>query len=106
MALPPETRNAYAEHLLCILPPATRILLVTFDYPQSEMSGPPFAVSTAEVEALYGKRADIRLLAKLDVLAENPRFQQRGISRLRESIFLLTTLTTYNHKSADSLSRL
>jgi thiopurine S-methyltransferase len=57
------------------------------------MSGPPFAVSTAEVEVLYGKRADVRLLAKLDVLAENPRFQQRGISRLQESIFLLTTLT-------------
>ena len=92
VALPPETRRAYADHLLCILPPAIRILLITFDYPQSEMSGPPFAVSTAEVEVLYGKRADVRLLAKLDVLAENPRFQQRGINRLQESIFLLTTL--------------
>lgn len=94
VALPPETRRAYADHLLRILPPAAiPILLVTFDYPQSEMSGPPFAVSTAEVEGLYKKRADIRLLTKLDVLAENPRFQQRGISRLQESIFLLTTLT-------------
>lgn len=93
VALPPETRRAYADHLLRILPPAIRILLITFDYPQSEMSGPPFAVSTAEVEILYGKCADVRLLAKLDVLAENPRFQQRGISRLQESIFLLTTLT-------------
>jgi thiopurine S-methyltransferase len=93
VALPPETRCAYANHLLRILPPAIPILLVTFDYPESEMSGPPFAVSTREVEALYGKHVDIRLLAKLDVLAENPRFQQRGISRLQESIFLLTTLT-------------
>ncbi|SEN19405.1 thiopurine S-methyltransferase [Nitrosospira multiformis] len=93
VALPPETRGAYTDHLLCILPPAIRILLITFDYPQSEMSGPPFAVSTAEVEALYGKRTDIRLLAKFNVLAENPRFQQRGISRLQESIFLLTTRT-------------
>lgn len=93
VALPPETRDAYTDHLLCILPPAIRILLVTFDYPQAEMSGPPFAVSTAEVEALYGKRTDIRLLAKFDVLTENPRFQQRGVSRLQESIFLLTTRT-------------
>ena len=93
VALPLKTRHVYADHLLRILPPAIPILLVTFDYPESEMSGPPFAVSTAEVEALYGKHTDIRLLATFDVLAENPRFQQRGISRLQESIFLLTTRT-------------
>ena len=105
VALSPETRRAYADHLLRILPPAIRILLITFDYPQSEMSGPPFAVSAGEIETLYGKCADIRLLAKLDVLAENLRFQQRGISRLQESIFLLTTLSTYDQESTDSLSR-
>ncbi len=90
VALPPDTRQRYANHLLNILPPATKILLISFDYPQPEMQGPPFAVSPGEVTALYQNHAHIRLLAQVDVLDENPRFQQRGISRLQESIFLLT----------------
>lgn len=90
VALPPDMRERYARHLSSILPPATRILLVTFDYPQEEMQGPPFAVSAGEVAALYREYAEVRLLAQLDVLAQNPRFQQRGISRLHENIFMLT----------------
>jgi len=90
VALPPEMRERYVRHLADILPPATQILLLTFDYPQSEMPGPPFAVSAAEVESLYGDRAEIRLLAQYDTLAQNPRFQARGLSRLQENIFLLT----------------
>jgi thiopurine S-methyltransferase len=65
-------------------------LLITLDYPQAEMQGPPFAVSPAEVEALYREYADLRLLAQTDALPQNPRFQKRGLSRLVESVFLLT----------------
>ncbi len=91
VALPPDMRERYVNHLVSILPPATKILLITFDYTQAEMSGPPFAVSADEVKALYSKHAEIHLLAELDVLAQNPRFQERGLSRLQENIFLLTT---------------
>ncbi|SEL61954.1 thiopurine S-methyltransferase [Nitrosovibrio tenuis] len=91
VALPPDIRALYTFHLLSILPPGTQILLITFDYPQREMPGPPFAVSTEEVEALYRGRAEIRLLAQLDVLEQNPRFRERGLSRLHESIFLLSS---------------
>jgi thiopurine S-methyltransferase len=112
IALPPETRKRYVAHLLDILPmlpteppasvrPVTpgaavssgaQILLVTLDYPAGEMEGPPFAVSPGEVEALYKERnahTDIRLLLHEDVLEENPRFRERGLSRLEENIFLL-----------------
>jgi thiopurine S-methyltransferase len=90
VALPPEMRGRYVRHLLGILPPAAQILLVTFDYPQAEMQGPPFALPSTEVEALYRGHAEIRLLDKIDVLAENPRFQKRGLTRLQESIYLLS----------------
>ncbi len=90
VALPPEMRERYARHLVDILPRGAQILLVTFDYPQTEMPGPPFAVSVKEVEELYGKYAGVRLLAQEDALAQNPRFRQRGVSRMQESIFLLT----------------
>lgn len=90
VALPPEMRGRYVRHLLGILPPATRILLLSFNYHQPEMPGPPFAVSIEEVELLYKGRADIRLIAQHDTLDENPRFRERGLTRLQESIFLLT----------------
>lgn len=90
VALPPEMRERYARHLVGILPPGTQILLITFDYPQAEMPGPPFAVSIEEVGKLYSKHAEIRLLAQHDALPSTPRFRERGLSRLHENIFLLT----------------
>jgi thiopurine S-methyltransferase len=90
IALPPEMRKRYASHLAGILPRATQILLVTFEYPQHEMQGPPFSVTSGEVEQLYREYAEIRLLASQDALAQNPRFLQRGLSRLQENIFKLT----------------
>ena len=90
IALPPEMRIRYVRHLASILPPATQILLIAVDYPQTEMQGPPFSVSSGEVEALYREYAKVRPLAHLDVLAQNPRFQERGLSRMRENIFMLT----------------
>jgi thiopurine S-methyltransferase len=90
VALPAAMRERYVRHLVNVLPPATRILLITFDYLQAEMSGPPFAVSVSEVESLYREYAEVRLLAQVDVLADNPRFAERRLSRLQESIFLLT----------------
>jgi len=90
IALPPEMRERYVRHLAGILPPATQILLITLEYPQPEMQGPPFSVSASEVEAFYREHAEVRLLAQLDVLAQNPRFQRRGLTRLVENIFLLT----------------
>jgi len=93
IALPPEMRKRYAHHLLYILPPATQILLVTLDYPQHEMPGPPFAVSMNEVTSLYQPHAGITLLSQQDVLEQNPRFQDRGLSRLQENTILLRTCT-------------
>lgn len=90
VALPPEMRARYARHLAELLPPGTQVLLVTFDYPQDEMNGPPFAVSVDEVQALYGAYAEVRLLAQVDILEREPRFKARGVTRMQENIFVLT----------------
>lgn len=90
VALPPDMRECYVRHLVSVLPPGAQILLVAFDYPQQQMAGPPFAVSRVEIEMHYGEFAQIRHLAEVDVLADNPRFAARGVSHLYENIFLLT----------------
>ncbi|MDE2388435.1 MAG: thiopurine S-methyltransferase, partial [Betaproteobacteria bacterium] len=91
VALPPDMRQRYVNHLLRILPANTQILLVILDYLQHEMAGPPFAVSLQEVAALYQNRAEITVLSQRDVLAQTPRFQERGLSRLEEYVILLKT---------------
>lgn len=55
VALPEAMRVSYAAHLAAITNTA-RQLLITFDYDQAQMEGPPFSVDSAEVTALYGTR--------------------------------------------------
>ena len=88
VALPAAMRERYVRHLMSILPEAAKILLITFDYPQEEMAGPPFAVSVDEVERLYRDFAKIELLEQADGMS--PRFAERGLSRMQENVFLLT----------------
>lgn len=90
VALPPEMRARYVSHLVEILPPSSKILLITFEYDQTLMSGPPFAVTKDEVYALYGTFAEIELLESISVLEDNPQFKSRGLTMLHENIFLLT----------------
>jgi len=89
VALPLDMRQEYVKKLASILPAKTKMLLVTFEYPQVEMQGPPFSIAADEVTFLYQQYAEINLLARVDILAENPRFQQRGLTRLHESIYQL-----------------
>ena len=89
IALPPELRVRYAGHSASILPAGARTLLVTMEYPQAEMSGPPFSVGEDEVRRLYAARYALTHLHTKDILAENPRFCERGLSALREKVYRL-----------------
>lgn len=53
IAMPPELRPRYAAHERTLAGTAP-VLLVTLEYPQALMDGPPFAVLEDEVRALYG----------------------------------------------------
>jgi thiopurine S-methyltransferase len=90
IALPPDMRERYVARMAEILPPGTRMLLETLDYPQEEMQGPPFSVPPEEVERLYGPRGEVRALARNSVLSENPHFAERGITALHECAYLVT----------------
>lgn len=89
IALPPELRTRYAEHSVAILPATAGTLLVTMEYPQNAMSGPPFAVREEEVRQLYARRYTVTCLLSKDILAENPRFRERGLGALTEKVYRL-----------------
>lgn len=88
-ALPPAARLRYAEHLRAILPRPFAGLLVTLDYSQEEMQGPPFAVADREVRSLFGNGCRVDCLSTWEALEENPRFRKRGLTGLRESVYAL-----------------
>jgi thiopurine S-methyltransferase len=89
IALPPGMRAYYVETLARILPPNAIIFLVTLDYPEGDMAGPPFAVSDKEVRELYGPAFEIEVLEARDGLAASDNLKKRGVTRLEETAYLL-----------------
>ena len=89
IAMPPELRPRYARHLLQVVPPGTPVLLATMEYPQVEMAGPPFSVAEAEVHELFGDAYRVERLHAEDILSQQPRFQERGLTHLVEKVYRL-----------------
>jgi len=89
IALPAEMRIRYATRLTALVPAAASMLLVSLEYDQAQMNGPPFSVEEAEVHRLFAAHWSIERLHEEDVLASESKFRERGLSRLTEKIFLL-----------------
>lgn len=89
VALPPEMRSAYPSHLASLMRSGTGMLLVTLDYPQEEMRGPPFSVTGNEVEQLFGRQYHVGFLWSEDCLVNEPRFRKKGLTRMDEHVFIL-----------------
>lgn len=87
VALPADMRRDYAAHLSGLLAADTRMLLITLEYDQSRLDGPPFSVPEEEVRDLYANSFEITLLESLDCLEE--RFRERGLSAMQEKAYIL-----------------
>ena len=89
IALPAEIRQKYTRHLFETLPQNPEMLLITIEYPAKEMQGPPFTVTEQEVQELFADNYQIERLSNLDILKENPRFIERGLTNMREKAYRL-----------------
>lgn len=56
IALPPEPRPRYVQHVRALLPAAAPGLVITLEYDQRLMNGPPFAILESELRALFAGR--------------------------------------------------
>jgi thiopurine S-methyltransferase len=80
IALPPELRPRYVHHLRSLLPVGASGLVITLEYDQALMTGPPFAVLEPELRALYTG-------ATLELLDQRPAppggtCSQRGVAAI------------------------
>lgn len=89
IALPPAMRERYVAHLQALLRSPCTGLLITLDYDQDVLPGPPFAVPDEEVQRLYGEHWRLRTEATDEVLAQSPKFIQAGATRLLERVYSL-----------------
>jgi thiopurine S-methyltransferase len=85
----PELRSRYVEHLSALVNARTQMLLVTVEYPQAQMAGPPFALMYEEVAQLYLPHFTLHEIDRQDVLANEPRLRARGVLELFEVTYQL-----------------
>jgi thiopurine S-methyltransferase len=89
VALPERQRVAYVAHLAQLLPAAAVGLLISFEYPPDQRSGPPFPVDQPALRALYEPAFAVQQLASYDILAQEPRYQAAGVTSLHETVYRL-----------------
>lgn len=92
IALPAPMRRQYAQSVYGRLPAGCRGLMITLDYPPEEMDGPPFAVTPAEVQDLYGHDWQVTTLEHRDIHADDPGWAERGLSAMATDVFRLDRL--------------
>ncbi len=83
VALPEDMRGRYSRHLTEITVNAQQ-LLITFEYDQELMNGPPFSINEAEVNRQYIDRYQPTLLASSEV-----KGGLKGVCAAKEHVWLL-----------------
>jgi len=89
IALPASMRWRYVEQLNRLLAQDSRGLLITLDYDQSQIDGPPFAVDEDEVQQLLSPEWRVKRVGEWDVLDKSAKFKQAGATHLMEYAYRL-----------------
>jgi len=89
IALPINLRAKYAQHFYSIISNNCRVLLLTLNYPQSQISGPPFAVDEDEVVSLFGNRFEYQQLQCFNDIENEPKFLRAGVDFVEKATYCL-----------------
>ncbi|MFL9923984.1 thiopurine S-methyltransferase [Herbaspirillum lusitanum] len=89
VALPADMRERYVRHVYGQLSDQYRGVLITLDYPQQQMDGPPFSLADAEVQAIYAPHSTAQIIDRRDILDKEPKFLAAGVSRLDTVVYRL-----------------
>lgn len=89
IALPPELREVHAKTLKNLTKKNATILLITLEYDQSKVNGPPHSLETAEVERLFSNDFDITIINKEKTKNIGPKFKNNGINFVTQKVYCL-----------------
>ncbi|MDH4046886.1 MAG: thiopurine S-methyltransferase [Gammaproteobacteria bacterium] len=86
VAMPPVLREKYARHTDSLLKPGASRLVVTLEYEQSVVAGPPYSVKTDEIQQLW---PGLRRVSEKDDLANcPPKFREAGLTEILEVVWI------------------
>lgn len=88
IAMPTTMRQDYTRQMLQLAAHADQCL-ITLEYDENIMQGPPFPVFVQEINDHYAQNYHISRLYCEDVLKENQKFRERGLTYLSECLYLL-----------------
>lgn len=89
VAIAPADRSKYTRTIRSLTRPGARVLLVNFEHDLG--TGPPFSISAEEIAAGW-EGFSFELLFQHDILADEPRFRDRGATRFIEQVWVGTVL--------------
>ena len=87
VAIDQSEREKYVNHLMSFLESGGRLLLISLEYDQKQMLGPPFSVAFHEIEKLLAPFGMLELLETNDILDD--RLRDKGLDQILERVFLL-----------------
>ena len=89
IALPKEIRKKYAEHLTQVIS-APHIFLITIEYDQEKVQGPPYSVPQDEIYSYYSHHYNIKIEAEV-IINEGlpPRFSEQNLE-IKKTVYSMT----------------
>jgi thiopurine S-methyltransferase len=84
VAIESFNRHSYCAHMLSLLAGPAPVLMITLEYDQTCMKGPPFSVPVDEIRELYGQHYRIDELLAVEQIDERPKWREQGLGSFRE----------------------
>ena len=85
VAVPDAERRAYVSHTNRLLTPDAYRMVITLEYDQTRVAGPPFSVSSTE---LHGYWPDLECVAsRNDIDTGSPKFRKAGLTEVTETVW-------------------
>ena len=92
IALPLDMQQAYINHLVSFIDKGTQLFLISIEFPQSEMAGPPFSINQQAIEQLFltaNKNCQIKQLASRELTDKYFAQRKFDVSHLVECLYLI-----------------
>lgn len=89
IALPQTMQQSYSSHLAEFISEHTQLFLISLEFPQQELSGPPFAIFEHDLNRLF-PNFNVKCIAEHELADKT--FAQRTfkVSYLKEKLYLIT----------------
>ncbi|KPX41459.1 Thiopurine S-methyltransferase [Pseudomonas syringae pv. helianthi] len=88
IALPVDMRERYVRQLEALMPQTCSGLLITLEYDQHLLEGPPFSVSYTWLQRVMSEDWD----GGQDALQSSPKALKAGLERMDEHVYVLERL--------------